>query len=51
VQLIGLGNADIVTVDGSGREKLLHEGHSYGELWALAVHPSKNTFVTVGDDK
>ncbi len=49
--LVGLANADIITLDASGREALLHEGHSYGELWALAVHPSNKTFVTAGDDK
>ncbi|RYH27855.1 hypothetical protein EON65_12920 [archaeon] len=26
-------------------------GHSHGELWGLAVHPTKDEFVTVGDDK
>ena len=49
--LVGLGNADIITLDASGHETLLAEGHSYGELWALAVHPTNKTFVTAGDDK
>ena len=26
-------------------------GHSTGELWGLATHPTKDEFVTVGDDK
>ena len=29
---------------------LLSSGHSKGELWGLAVHPSKKEYCTVGDD-
>jgi len=49
--LAGLANADIVVLDPSNRETLLVEGHFYGELWALAVHPTNSTFATACDDK
>ena len=49
--LVGLGNADIITISSSDKETLLHEGHFEGELWALATHPSNSTYATAGDDK
>jgi microtubule-associated protein-like 6 len=35
---------------GKDHSVIMH-GHFSGELWGLAVHPSKHEFCTVGDDK
>jgi microtubule-associated protein-like 6 len=33
------------------KDGVMMNGHFLGELWGLAVHPFKNEFCTVGDDK
>ncbi len=40
-----------VTVRDRSKPRLLTGGHSEGELWALASHPSQDMFATGSDDK
>ena len=40
-----------VTVGDRSKPRLITGGHSEGELWALASHPSQDLFATGSDDK
>ncbi len=40
-----------VTVGDRSKPRLIIGGHSEGELWALASHPSQDLFATGSDDK
>lgn len=43
---------EISAVDGSDlRGGAVTSGHSYGNLWAIATHPKRNEFASVGDDR
>ena len=51
--LVGTQNSEVFELSSRSADKvsLLVEGHSEGELWALATHPTKgNTFATSSDD-
>ncbi len=40
-----------VVVSDRAHPRLVTGGHSEGELWALATHPSQDVFATGSDDK
>lgn len=49
--LIGTRGGEIVEFDTSSKEKkFLLQGHFDQELWGMATHPSRDEFVTVGED-
>eukprot|EP01033_Poteriospumella_lacustris_P007987 gene7987-5748_t len=55
--LIGTNGCDIFEATLPSTPTMHHtldriaRGHSFGELWGLAVHPTRDEFVTVGEDK
>ena len=51
--LVGTQNSEVFELSSRSTDKvsLLVQGHSEGELWALATHPTKaNYFTTCSDD-
>lgn len=50
--LVGTHGGEIFEVSVSERDQpqCILQGHSPGELWALAVHPKKAIFATGSDD-
>ena len=51
--LVGTQNSEVFELSSRSADKvsLLVQGHSEGELWALATHPTKaNYFTTCSDD-
>lgn len=52
--LIGTIGSEIYEINSTDGENLHHgplvQGHFKDELWGLAVHPTKQEYVTVGDD-
>ena len=49
--LIGHDNGHIMTLElASGQQSCHMDTHCDGEVWGLEVNPSKNTFLTSGDD-
>lgn len=54
--LVGTKGSEILEVRSSERDAnpqaaILQRGHSDGELWGLAVSPTKNQVATCGGDK
>nr|KAG5687806.1 hypothetical protein BaRGS_005436 [Batillaria attramentaria] len=49
--LVGTMKGEILEVDKAGPMTILAQGHSQGELWGLATHPSKAMYATVSDDR
>ena len=49
--VVGTRGGNIFEIDKGGKVELLIGGHSEGELWGLAPHPTEQLFATVSDDK
>jgi WD40 repeat protein len=49
--IVGTLNGEIIEIDKDVGMSILTQGHSEGELWGLACHPSKQEFCTASDDK
>ena len=51
--LVGTKDSEVFELSVQDRDnpRLLVGGHTEGELWALAVHPSRQIFATGSDDK
>jgi len=50
---VGTRGSEIVELKASNRwtkAQVLMRGHFNNELWGLTVHPTQNTFYTVGED-
>lgn len=48
--MAGLISSEIVEIHPDGSLTVLTQGHSEGELWGLADHPTSDLFVTGSDD-
>ncbi|XP_039593751.1 echinoderm microtubule-associated protein-like 6 isoform X2 [Polypterus senegalus] len=49
--LVGTKDGEIIEVgEKNAASNILINGHMEGEIWGLATHPSKDTFITASDD-
>lgn len=49
--IVGTLYGEIIEIDRDSSMNILTQGHSEGELWGLACHPSKQEICTASDDK
>lgn len=49
--LVGTRESDIYEIGKDTKPVAIMHGHSEGQLWGLAVHPTKEWFATGSDDK
>lgn len=48
--LVGTRGGEIVEFGAGPKPLVLMRGHYEGELWGLATHPTKEEYITVGQD-
>lgn len=49
--LVGTKDGEIIEVgEKSAASNILIDGHMEGEIWGLATHPSKDMFISAGND-
>jgi WD40 repeat protein len=49
--LIGTRKGEVLEVNRNGKIRVLLQGHTAGELWGVAMHPTEPLVATVSEDK